>query len=270
MFFISKVIAEHYELVQSRKFKGIISTLWNTLVTTGLTSALMVGKVSFCANPRSPTRKHLISRIFKGLQFTGSTHPYIKQSPCPMHWTIPSEGSLSYDSQKMSLYFFQCAQISGFHILLFTEITWESLKRILIHGSHPYMYFQILLSTTAIVSKIVSCYYHLVLCAIHCPKSSLWTLFIYYQQGGEKSLSGKGREIAIKGMQTRTQTLIQSEVSQKEKNMYIQYVNAYMWNLEKGTSELICSTGIETQTQRTDLCLCTLTFKLVESMQHPN
>ena len=114
MFFISKAIAVPYELVQARKFKGIISTHWNTLVTIGLTSALMVGKVSFCANPGSLTRKHLISGICKDLQFTGSTHTHIKQSPCPKHWTIPSEGSLSYDSQKMSLYFFLCLGVNVF------------------------------------------------------------------------------------------------------------------------------------------------------------
>ena len=137
MFFITKAIAEPYESIQSRKFKGIISTLWNPLVTTGLTSALMVGKVSFCANPGSPTPKHLISRNCKGLQFTGSTHPHIKQSPCPAHWTVPSEGSLLFDSRRRHFISFSGPRLVVFHIFLFNEITWESLKRMLIHGSHP-------------------------------------------------------------------------------------------------------------------------------------
>ena len=35
--------------------------------------------------------------------------------------------------------------------------------------------------------------------------SPLYRLYLFfYQQGGEKSLFGNGREIAIKGMQTRT------------------------------------------------------------------
>ena len=38
--------------------------------------------------------------------------------------------------------------------------------------------------------------------------------------------------------------VIQSEGSQKEKNKYI---NAYMWNLEKCTGELVCWAEIETQ-----------------------
>ena len=29
-------------------------------------------------------------------------------------------------------------------------------------------------------------------------------IYLFYQQGGEKNLFGNGREIAIKGMQTRT------------------------------------------------------------------
>ena len=38
--------------------------------------------------------------------------------------------------------------------------------------------------------------------------------------------------------------VIQSEVSQKEKNYYI---NAHIWNLEKWTDEPICRAGIEMQ-----------------------
>ena len=39
--------------------------------------------------------------------------------------------------------------------------------------------------------------------------------------------------------------VIQSEVSQKEKNYYI---NAYMWNLENGIDEAICRDRMEMQT----------------------
>ena len=41
------------------------------------------------------------------------------------------------------------------------------------------------------------------------------------------------------------ETVIQSEVSQKEKQ--ISYINAYIWNLEKCIGDLICKTEIETQ-----------------------
>ena len=37
------------------------------------------------------------------------------------------------------------------------------------------------------------------------------------------------------------ESVIQSEISQKEKNKLLQ-VNAYMWNLENGVGELICKT----------------------------
>ena len=40
--------------------------------------------------------------------------------------------------------------------------------------------------------------------------------------------------------------VIQSEVSQKEKNKFV--YNAYKWNLENITDEPICKVGMETQT----------------------
>ena len=42
-----------------------------------------------------------------------------------------------------------------------------------------------------------------------------------------------------------TETVIQSEVSQKEKQ--ISYINAYMWNLEECTDEPVCRAETETQ-----------------------
>ena len=44
--------------------------------------------------------------------------------------------------------------------------------------------------------------------------------------------------------------LILNEVSQRQI-----YVIACMWNLKKGTNELICKTEVESQTQKTDLWL---------------
>ena len=41
------------------------------------------------------------------------------------------------------------------------------------------------------------------------------------------------------------ETVIQSEVSQKEKN--ISYINTYMWNLENGTDDPVCRAESETQ-----------------------
>ena len=52
-------------------------------------------------------------------------------------------------------------------------------------------------------------------------------------------------------MWTDTEYAIQGEVSQKGKQ--ISSINAYMWNLEKGTDEPICRVGIETQTQEMDM-----------------
>ena len=44
------------------------------------------------------------------------------------------------------------------------------------------------------------------------------------------------------------ETVIQSEVSQKEKNRYIYtYINAYMWNLENDADEPVCRAEVETQ-----------------------
>ena len=40
------------------------------------------------------------------------------------------------------------------------------------------------------------------------------------------------------------ETVIQSEVSQKEKKNPI--INSYIWNLENGTDDLICKTETET------------------------
>ena len=47
--------------------------------------------------------------------------------------------------------------------------------------------------------------------------------------------------------------VIQSEVSQKEKKTQISYITTCIWNLENGTDETVCRTGIETQVLRTDL-----------------
>ena len=47
--------------------------------------------------------------------------------------------------------------------------------------------------------------------------------------------------------------VIQSEVSQKEKNI-LMYIYIYIYGIEKkGTDEPICREGMETQTQRRDL-----------------
>ena len=42
------------------------------------------------------------------------------------------------------------------------------------------------------------------------------------------------------------ETIVQSEVSQKEKNQIL-YNNAYMWNVENGTDEPVCRAEAETQ-----------------------
>ena len=42
------------------------------------------------------------------------------------------------------------------------------------------------------------------------------------------------------------ETVIQSEVK-SEREKQISYINAYMWNLENGTGELVCKAEIETQ-----------------------
>ena len=47
------------------------------------------------------------------------------------------------------------------------------------------------------------------------------------------------------------ETVIQSEVDQKEKN--ISYINSYMWNLGNGSEERTCKAEIETQTERTNI-----------------
>ena len=43
------------------------------------------------------------------------------------------------------------------------------------------------------------------------------------------------------------------EASQKEKKIYIQYILACIWNLEKSIDELICREGMEMQMQKMDL-----------------
>ena len=52
-------------------------------------------------------------------------------------------------------------------------------------------------------------------------------------------------------MQMHLESVIQSEVIQKDNSIYI---NAYIWNPDSGTDEPTCRAGIEMQTQRMDLC----------------
>ena len=47
------------------------------------------------------------------------------------------------------------------------------------------------------------------------------------------------------------ESIIQSEVSQKEKDKY--HILMHIWNLESGTKEFICRAAMEKQTWRTDL-----------------
>ena len=48
------------------------------------------------------------------------------------------------------------------------------------------------------------------------------------------------------------ESVIQSEVSQKEKN-HMSNVNAHIWNLEDGREEPVCRAAVEMQMWRMDL-----------------
>ena len=78
-----------------------------------------------------------------------------------------------------------------------------------------------------------------------CPSTDEW-IKIWYMYTMEYYSAIKRNEI---GTFVETwldlETVIQSEVSQKEKQ--ILYINTYLWNLENGTDESVCKTEIETQ-----------------------
>ena len=49
----------------------------------------------------------------------------------------------------------------------------------------------------------------------------------------------------------KLEPIIQSEVSQPERKIPIQYTNAYIWNLEDGNDNPVCEIAKETQMYRT-------------------
>ena len=57
--------------------------------------------------------------------------------------------------------------------------------------------------------------------------------------------------MVIAAMKLKLEPVIQSEVSQKDKDP-IQYTNTYIWNLEDGNDNPMCKTKNETQMYRTD------------------
>ena len=65
--------------------------------------------------------------------------------------------------------------------------------------------------------------------------------------------------------------------SKSDRERQIPHSIAYVWNLNKCTSELICETATESQTQRTDVCLprgrgvrdgCTGSLGLADAKSH--
>ena len=79
-----------------------------------------------------------------------------------------------------------------------------------------------------------------------CPSTDEWIKKLWYIYTMEYYSAIKRNEIgSFVEMWMHLETVIQSEVSQKEKNKY--HIHAYMWNLETGTNELVCRAEIETQ-----------------------
>ena len=78
-----------------------------------------------------------------------------------------------------------------------------------------------------------------------CPLTDEWIKKMWYIYTMEYYSAIKRNEIgSFLEMWMHLETVIQSEVSQREKQ--ISYINAYMWNLENGTDELVCRGETET------------------------
>ena len=79
-----------------------------------------------------------------------------------------------------------------------------------------------------------------------CPLTDEWIKKMWYIYTTEYYSAIKRNEIgSFVETWMHPETVIQSEVSQKEKNKY--RILTYMWNLENGTDELVRRAEIETQ-----------------------
>ena len=80
-----------------------------------------------------------------------------------------------------------------------------------------------------------------------CPLTDEWIKKKWYIYTMEYYSAIKRNEIgSFVEMWMHLETVIQSEVSQKEKKQ-VSYINAYMWNLENGTDEAVCRVETEIQ-----------------------
>ena len=86
-----------------------------------------------------------------------------------------------------------------------------------------------------------------------CPSTDGQINMMWYKYTVEYYSDIKRNEIMpFSEMQVDLETVIQSEISQKEKK-HILYNIIYIWNERYGTDELICKAEIETQMQRTNI-----------------
>ena len=86
-----------------------------------------------------------------------------------------------------------------------------------------------------------------------CPSTDEWITKMWYIYTMEYSSAIKRREIgSFVETWMELETVIQSEVSQKEKNKY--HILTHIYGIQKnGTDEPVCKAEVETQMQRTNV-----------------